>query len=36
MAAPMGRPRVAMPSSAKLGGVIGIRTLIAHPMENGP
>jgi sulfur-oxidizing protein SoxZ len=35
MAAPMGRPRIAMPSSAKPGEVIEIRTLIAHPMENG-
>lgn len=35
MAAPIGRPRVAMPLDAKPGEVIEIRTPIAHPVENG-
>jgi sulfur-oxidizing protein SoxZ len=35
MAAPIGRPRISIPSSALAGEVVMIRTLIAHPMENG-
>jgi sulfur-oxidizing protein SoxZ len=31
----MGTPRVRIPSSAKAGEVIEIRTLITHPMETG-
>ena len=29
------RPRVKMPNEAKLGEIIVIKTLIAHPMESG-
>ncbi|ALK09833.1 thiosulfate oxidation carrier complex protein SoxZ [Blastochloris viridis] len=35
MTAPLGRPRVRIPSSARAGEVIEIRTLIDHPMETG-
>lgn len=35
MAAPIGQPRVRLPSQAKVGDFIEIRTLVSHPMETG-
>jgi sulfur-oxidizing protein SoxZ len=35
MAAPMGQPRVRLPTGVKAGDVVEIRTLISHPMETG-
>ncbi|MFQ3622452.1 MAG: thiosulfate oxidation carrier complex protein SoxZ [Acetobacteraceae bacterium] len=35
MAAPIGQPRVRLPSGVKAGDVVEIRTLITHPMETG-
>ncbi|WP_372617342.1 thiosulfate oxidation carrier complex protein SoxZ [Falsiroseomonas sp.] len=35
MAAPIGQPRVRLPSQVKAGEVIEIRTLISHIMETG-
>ena len=35
MAAPLAQPRVRLPSGAKAGDVVEIRTLISHPMETG-
>jgi sulfur-oxidizing protein SoxZ len=35
MTTPLGRPRIRIPASARVGEVIEIRTLIDHPMETG-
>ncbi|NJL50915.1 MAG: sulfur oxidation protein [Blastochloris sp.] len=35
MTVEIGRPRIRIPGSARLGEVIEIRTLIDHPMETG-
>lgn len=35
MSAPIGQPRVRLPSGVKAGDVVEIRTLISHPMETG-
>jgi sulfur-oxidizing protein SoxZ len=35
MTAPLGRPRIRIPASARVGEIIEVRTLIDHPMETG-